>query len=317
MKYSNAVVTMAQNTIDERRSAAESERRRRVKEIEARIPEIERINAELARSVTDISNAAAGGNAFSAISKIAEKNIAAQEKIQNLLRANGYPEDYLTCHYTCRKCDDTGFVDGIRCSCFDELLRKYAVEELNRNCRIKLRDFNDFDLKYYEGDDRDFMMKTLDMCKRYAAKFSRNSDSILFLGGTGLGKTFLSSAIANEVIQRGYNVAYDSISNFLKKIEDESFGRATGDTLEILLSADLVILDDLGAEFRSSFNDSSIYSIINSRINYRLPTIISSNLSFIEIDERYNERIVSRLNGDYIPITLRGKDIRYQKRMSN
>ena len=137
-------------------------------------------------------------------------------------------------------------------------------------------------------------------------------------GKTGLGKTHLSLSIANEVLKKGYNVLYDSAMNYLNQIEKEHFGRDISgkDTLSVLLTADLLILDDFGTEFEKSFYVSVIYNIINTRLNRGLPTIISTNLYHEEILEKYGERIFSRLFTVYKSMEFVGTDIRLIKRKS-
>ena len=135
------------------------------------------------------------------------------------------------------------------------------------------------------------------------------------LGNTGLGKTHLSLSIANEVLSKGYSVIYDSIINILHKIENEHFGRdKTNDTLSLINETELLILDDLGTEYSSSFYVSTIYNIINTRLNASKSTIISTNLSLAEIGDRYDERIVSRITTMYNCMTFAGNDVRYQKK---
>lgn len=316
MKYDSKALSRAQAEIEERRTAAISQRKKRIEEIESRFPEIARVNKILSGTVTEIAQAMTETNVGEIIGKIADKNLEAQKERRQLLVSFGYPEDYLDIHYICDKCGDTGFLDGNRCSCLETLARKYSIEQLHKDCHIALNDFSQFKLDFYPEENRQEMKTILDMCINYAESFSSKSDMMFFIGGTGLGKTFLSSAIAKRVMERGFSVAYDSLSNFLRKIEQEHYGRSEGDTVNMLLSADLVILDDIGSEFRSGFNDAQIYDIINSRINYRLPTIVSTNLSYKELNSRYNERIVSRLLGMFIPVEFRGRDIRLKKRMS-
>ncbi len=316
MKYDSKALSRAQAEIEERRTAAISQRKKRIEEIESRFPEIARVNKILSGTVTEIAQAMTETNVGEIIGKIADKNLEAQKERRQLLVSFGYPEDYLDIHYICDKCGDTGFLDGNRCSCLETLARKYSIEQLHKDCHIALNDFSQFKLDFYPEENRQEMKAILDMCINYAESFSSKSDMMFFIGGTGLGKTFLSSAIAKRVMERGFSVAYDSLSNFLRKIEQEHYGRSEGDTVNMLLSADLVILDDIGSEFRSGFNDAQIYDIINSRINYRLPTIVSTNLSYKELNSRYNERIVSRLLGMFIPVEFRGRDIRLKKRMS-
>lgn len=323
MRYTTSAYDKASDELSQRRRQAEELHRRRIAEVESKCPEIIRVNNKLANVKSELYNAINSGTEglSERIEKIRKENLKAQETLKEFLKAYDYAENYLSVPYTCNKCDDTGFKDGIRCECFEDLLRKYSVNELRDTCRVKLNDFSEFDLSFYSEhgsgrkSERDIMSNVLSYCKEYAKKFDKTSDSLLLIGNTGLGKTLLSSAIAQEVINSGFSVAYDSISNFLRIIEDEHFGRSQGSTMELLLSADLVILDDLGSEFSTPFNASTLYEIINSRINYGLPTIVSTNFSMKELNEHYNERIFSRLTGLFIPVQFVGKDIRLQKKM--
>lgn len=133
-----------------------------------------------------------------------------------------------------------------------------------------------------------------------------------FYGRTGLGKTHLSLAIANEVIKKGYSVVYGSLINFLNKIKDEQFDRDDGsvDTENMLIEADLLILDDMGTENPTAFKNAVLYNIINSRLCRGVPTIISSNLSLAEIRDTYPESLASRIIGTYEKVNFKGDDIR-------
>ena len=138
-------------------------------------------------------------------------------------------------------------------------------------------------------------------------------------GKTGRGKTHLSLAIANRVLQNGYNVLYDSAINFLRQVEKEHFGRggSNDDTLDTLLSCDLLILDDLGTEFHKQFYQSTVYNIINTRMNRDLPTIISTNLNHNEISALYDERITSRIYTTYTCLHFVGQDVRVREKSKN
>ena len=156
------------------------------------------------------------------------------------------------------------------------------------------------------------MEKILNFCKAYASRFSSSSDNLFMQGATGLGKTHLSLAIANTLINRGHNVIYTSTPNIISKLEKEHFNHTFQDeeTEKHLIDCDLLILDDLGTEFQTSFSNATIYNIINSRIMYQKPTIISTNLSVKEIQAAYSKRLVSRIMGNYKRLFFLGNDIR-------
>ncbi|MBQ6570049.1 MAG: ATP-binding protein, partial [Clostridia bacterium] len=192
-------------------------------------------------------------------------------------------------------------------------------EKLNEQSPLKLSSFDDIDINYYPADGagaispRKRMESIIGFCKKYAEDFSLSSQSLLFMGATGLGKTHLSLAIADVVTKKGFGVVYGSAQGFLNQLEQEHFGKnnAQGDEYRtMLLDCDLLILDDLGSEFSTSFTVSSIYDIINTRILSGKPTIISTNLTLAEIEDRYSERILSRLCGCYKVFKFDGSDIR-------
>lgn len=325
MKYSEKAFDKAAAVLEERRKKAEIEQQKRVEEISLAAPEIEILQRNLKKTGFELIKLIMQGGEDTKIlvERIKEKNLSTQQTIEELLEAIKGDRHYLDVHYYCEKCKDYGYSEGKRCSCMEELLKKFTTQELNENCLIELHDFDEFSLDYYEkSNDGSFssydkMYQNFEYCKDYAENFTVKSPSLFFFGKTGLGKTFLSSCIAKALFDKDFNVAFGSLIDFLRKIETEHFGKSEGNTLDILVNADIVILDDLGSEFQTSFTESVVYDIINSRINRCKPTIISTNLSYNELDKKYNERIVSRLTGCFVPISFVGKDIRHIKLMRN
>ncbi|MBR4622220.1 MAG: ATP-binding protein [Ruminococcus sp.] len=320
-KYSEKAFDKAEAELSRRRKTAEDSLNEKKLRIEAQYPEIRKLNSQLEKtSYTLMKTILAGGSDVKEkIAALKQENFAAQEQLSQLLQAFTGEADYLDPVYTCPDCCDTGYVNGIRCHCFKELLKKYSAEELCSTGGIAVNDFAQFRLDVYDGtggenSPREKMSQVFRYCRSYAEDFSDRSPSLLFIGKTGLGKTFVSSCIAKTVLENGHSVVFGSLIGFLRKIEDEHFGRAEGDTNSLLADCDLLILDDLGSEFRTSFSESALYEMINSRINLGKPTIISTNLNMSELNERYNDRIISRLMGCFDPIMFYGKDIRPQLR---
>lgn len=307
--------------INNRRVEAKTENDKRYAEIEKKVPEIAEINRMLSHTSIEIVKAITSGkNVQGQLKALEVKNLQAQNMITQLLLSNGYSEDYLDMAYSCHRCSDTGFYEGKRCSCLEDLAGKLAVQELNQSSPLKLCSFETFDLSYFKGiqtnDDSDCyttMSNNLSYCQRYVSTFSSESRNLFISGKTGLGKTHLSLAIAEKLLTRGWNVLYDSTINYLTKIESEYYGRTDGDTLSVLMEADLLILDDLGSEYDKPFYTSTIYNIINTRLNKGIPTIISTNLNPAEIEARYEPRIVSRLLTMYDYLKFTGKDVRQIK----
>ena len=320
---SSEISRMAILEIEKRRLTAENQALNRKAEITAKLPQLAEIERALTQTASELSKAIISGKGGSSaeFAKIRDNSLQAQEMIRKILVSNGYPEDYLETKYTCPDCADTGFTENGRCKCFKALIKEISAKELNRTANMPYADFEHFRLDYYSGvvidgvDCHEKMSQTLNFCIQYAANFSPISESILMIGRTGTGKTHLSLSIAKRVMEMGYTVVYGSVVNFLASIEKEHFGRVTddSDTMSVLLDCDLLILDDLGSEHHTAFYESTLYNIINSRINMGKPVIISCNLSGGELSAVYNERIVSRLTCTYTILPFYGKDIRQQK----
>lgn len=322
MAYNKHFYEQAENEIKHRRLSSENALDARIKEAERLIPEIAEIRTQLSQTSIELSKLIIRRekNFRANFEKIKEQNLQGQQMIKKLLAAHGLPEDYLEPTYFCELCHDTGFKDDARCECFKKLLNKFAVDALNTAANMPECDFEHFSLSYYDSDPdcRRKMEENLTFCKDYASSFSQSSTSLFFLGKTGVGKTHMSLSIAKKVAEQGYTVAYGSIINYLRTLEREHFGRAENsetDTMQILTAADLLILDDLGSEFRTHFSEPALYNIINSRINLGLPTIISSNLSAEELQNTYNDRIISRIFGVFTTLMFVGDDIRTIKRL--
>lgn len=330
MAYSTEIYEKALAEIKKRRNDAEYEASQHKQELTEKYPEFAFIESELAKTGKEILGV------FALPKDLAEKKLMAIRKknaeIRNsrteLLKSMGLPENYLDVNYTCKKCEDRGFIEerndekGVSygtkyCTCHLELLKKLASEKMSKSTPLELSSFEEFNLDYYSKKEVDGespykeMQRVYKSCISYAENFDLDSQSLYFFGRTGLGKTHLSLAIANEAIKKGYNVIYGSVISFLNKMEREKFGRAeTFETEDILIDADLLILDDLGAEFQTAFTTSAIYNLINSRIARGVPTIISSNLSIKEFKERYPESVASRIIGNFATVEFIGSDIR-------
>ena len=255
------------------------------------------------------------------VESLSAKNLEAQRERSELLTKNGYPEDYLEPQYLCKKCNDTGIFENKLCSCHLDLLKKISMSEYSCSSVLAVSTFDTFDLKYYSTEKdknfgyspREYMEASVDFLKSYSENFNKNSGSFFFTGGTGLGKTHLSLAVMNKVTEKGYSVFYGSADNIIKQMEKERFGRSNGDIEEEIENADLLIIDDLGTEFRTAFSETAVYQLINNAILNSKPMIISSNLSITELEERYGQRVVSRLNSFEV-INFIGTDIRQIKK---
>ena len=233
-----------------------------------------------------------------------------------LLKKAGIPE----AEFDCDICKDTGFVNGKYCECVKRAAAKMLIEELSKVAPVDECRFENFDLNYYSGTETETgnpkkrMTEILKLCREYVINFNpSSSQSLLFLGNTGLGKTHLSLAIAYELILKGFDVIYGSAYNLFAKMESEHFGEHSDKSYIAAVGCDLLIIDDLGGEFVSPYIESLVYNIINTRLLARKPTIINTNLSMADINRIYTPRVASRLLGDYTARRFLGNDIRQQK----
>jgi DNA replication protein len=328
MAYSREVYEKAKFLLDSYHRQAVGENDERRKAFIAANPEYGELEREIARTAIRLTRVMLSGqkDISETVTEIREGNLAMQRRQLDILRANGCPDDYLEPKFHCEKCRDTGFIDGRMCGCFKDILRKTAYEELNRTTPLELCSFQSFSLDFYPEkaansnlSPRALMDRVKKRCWDYANSFSLNSYNILFQGGVGLGKTHLSLAIAGRVISKGYGVLYGSAQNFFSTIENEHFGRGEDKqyTLDLIKSCDLLILDDVGTEFITPFTTAVFYDIINTRLLKRRPTIISTNLSIDGLKARYDDRITSRLSGNYTRIQFFGSDVRIELKRKN
>lgn len=347
MSYSKEIFDTARRSLAARRSTAEQEQALRKSALYEQVPRLAAIERELAQTALSLiktvsagaaqsarngsaadggasggDDTAAGGT-FGRIASLKEKNQLLQRERAQVLSDMGLPADYLDVRYTCPRCKDTGYLEYGRCACFEQLLREEACAQLNRQSPLTLCSFDNFDVALQEDtpdahgiSPRERAQTILDYCKQYAAAFSPDSPSILMVGKTGLGKTHLSLAIAQAVIYNGYGVVYQTAQNIADMLQRDYFGREqnASEPIETLGNCDLLIIDDLGTEFLSSFTQAAFFNLINNRILAHKPTILNTNLDIAEMESRYSERMVSRLFGGFKILSFSGRDIRLVKR---
>lgn len=239
---------------------------------------------------------------------------------KQLLREHGYPEDYLHPGYTCTDCQDTGYVHGKKCHCFKQMEITLLYEQSNIQEIIAKENFSTLSYQYYEGEDLTRFQNAVNICKNFVTGFHNNYQNILLYGMVGTGKSFLSGCIAKELLSQGYSVVYFSANSLFENLSRYAFDTKSKEALynftKDLYNCDLVIIDDLGTEVTNNFVASQLFSLLNERHLRQKSTIISTNLNLVEVQERYSERIFSRITSNYSICKLTGKDIRLQRRIS-
>ena len=218
-------------------------------EVHAALPEIAEIDRTLAATGLKIFEATVRGDQ-NEIAKIKEENAALQAKRAELLEIAGFGRDYTEIKYECEKCGDTGTVGQSMCICMRKKLIEAGFESSGMSDLIKKQSFDNFSLDYYKKNPDNYkrMKAIYDILKAYAESFDpKTSGNIAMIGGTGLGKTHLSSAIAGVVIEKGNDVYYTSSTNMFADFEEKRFGSSaaydtTGDVSQYF-TCDLLIID--------------------------------------------------------------------------
>jgi DNA replication protein DnaC len=323
MAYSAEVVQRARERLAQAKADRESENLRHLAEAYRRVPRLKEIDLRLRQTMAKAAQAvfASGGDVQQAMAQAKNENLALQMERQELIAANfepGYLDDEPICEY----CGGTGYIGSSMCECLRELCRQEQKRELTF-LNVGKESFEQFRLEYYPDridprqgvNIRSVMEKTFQTCRRYAFDFTERSENLLFSGGTGLGKTFLSACIARTVADRGYSVCYETASHLFTKLERAKFNgdeEARRDS-EKFTACDLLIVDDLGTEMGGQFTTSALYGLINDRILAGKATIISTNLNSEDLEKRYSAAIASRLRGNFRRIAFMGEDIRLKK----
>lgn len=292
---------------------------KRKEELYGKIAELREIDSALASlSAEMVAAVLRGGNVRENAEKIRDQALSLKAARDALLVQNGYPADYTDIKHECEKCGDTGFVGVKVCSCMKRRLIMAEYESSGIGRLMETQSFDTFDLSYYKGSVD--MERVFGACRDYAVKFDpKSSPNLLFIGRTGLGKTHLSTSIAKAVIDKAYDVKYETAQNIFSDFEYDRFNRSyseePGARTGKYFQCELLIIDDLGAEMTNSFTVSCLYNLINTRVNSGLPMIINTNLDADELNKRYSDRVTSRLLGGFTIMRFTGTDIRQQKLM--
>lgn len=284
-------------------------------------PEIEALDRQIRGVGLKLMQVAMeGGDVSAKVAEVRRENEELRRQRAALMVANGFPADYTEVKYDCPACADSGFVEGKMCLCMKKKLATAAMESSGMADLVKTQSFENFSLEYYQDDPAALrrMEQILRKMKEYATAFDpAESGNLVLFGGTGLGKTHLSSALAKVIMERGYDVFYATAVTLLSDFEYQRFGNGMGEPsgrdTDRYFDCDLLIIDDLGTEMVNQFTTSVLYNIINTRLTRHKPTIISTNLTQGEFRERYWDRITSRVLGEYTVLPFLGQDIRAQR----
>lgn len=333
MSYDAAIVQRASARLARRKEIRERRRWDLEQELYRRQPRLRELDRAIGGTMAELAGLAISGKPIQAdgpeIADIRRRNLELQAQRAELLHTLGYAPDALDPTPACTRCRDSGWAGAEMCTCLKELCAQEQMKALT--ALLNLTDEQNFDrlrLDVYsdqpwEGkrSPRENMKRVVTVCEGFARRFPDYPlHNLLLSGGTGLGKTFLSGCIAREVSGRGYSVVYDTAISLFSTFEAKKFSRDLGqerqarDDTRRYLNCDLLILDDLGSELTTPLAQSTLYEVVNSRLQGGKHTIISTNLSMEQIGARYTPQVVSRLAGAYQELTFYGDDIRRMRR---
>jgi DNA replication protein DnaC len=248
-----------------------------------------------------------------------------EKELKELFTKYNIPPDYAKPRYSCSDCEDTGYVEYKRCHCFNQKIVDRYYGQSNLRPVLSRENFDMFVFDHYSPhkfeeqplSPRRNMEEIFKACLEYANNFDSHSDSLFFYGKSGLGKTFLSNCIAKDLLDRGRLVIYQTASNLIELLKEDKFDEGSDDAkerLESIFDCDLLIIDDLGTEYKTDFSQMELYNVINKRLISGKKMIISTNFSLENIYQTYAERITSRIFGNFTMHKFYGEDIRLKIR---
>jgi len=321
--YSVEVVRRARQKLADAKADKQSRYQQDLQTAYAQQPRLKQIDMQLRSSMAQAAQAAfmKGGDAQEQMEAIKNANLQLQKERRQILQTQ-FPEGFLDDSPICPHCGGSGYVGSAMCRCLQALCLQEQKQELALLTSGQER-FENFQLSYYpEQVDRNYgasprtiMQLNLKNCRKYADGFGQGSGNLLFVGNTGLGKTFLSACIANQVAEKGFSVAYETAPRLFSKLEKDRFSpdEQTKAQMDSLNSCDLLIIDDLGTELPGNFVTAALYNLVNDRLLSGKSMIVSTNLNVEEIARRYSPQIASRLQGHFQAMTFVGEDIRVLK----
>lgn len=323
MAYSAEVVKRARARLAQAKEDRESENRQHLALAYKQVPRIREIDMQLRQTMAKAAQAAflQGSDGREQLDRVRRENLELQAEREALVRER-FEEGFLDDSPICDICGGSGYVGTNMCQCLSELCRQEQKREVSILSGSR-ETFNQFRLEYYPektdpkygASPRAIMERNFKICRTYALTFAPSAGNLLFVGGTGLGKTFLSACIARAVADRGYSVVYETAGHLFGKLEQAKFSPSEENRREAarFTDCDLLILDDLGTEMPGQFVTAALYGLVNDRMLSGKPMVVSTNLNVDEMSRRYSPQIASRLHGGFQRLTFVGEDIRVLK----
>ncbi|MGL4760110.1 MAG: ATP-binding protein [Sarcina sp.] len=294
----------------------------RVDQIKKLYPEIIELDSKIGSLCVQVSLMAIRKSA----NKEAEMN-KARDFIEDLrtqkceaLVSHGYPIDYLNLYYHCKKCKDTGYIEIKKCSCYQRHLVNIYYKKSDIAQLLRDNNFSNFTLAHYRANKLDnerispkenIQMIVNNIQENYLDNFDAHDRNLLFTGNPGTGKSFLSQCIAKDLLDKGFLVVYRTADELLSDLKEIKF-KNNYEIENLLVNCDLLIIDDLGTEQITDFTISELFTFLNKKLLKQKKMLVSTNLSSEALQSNYDERIYSRLMGNFTTLPFFGDDVRLE-----
>ena len=289
----------------------------------SKIPRLKEIDEELVKLGIDITKTILSKpeNSDILVKELQSRQLDLKIEKAEILTSNNYPKDYLNMKYDCNICKDTGFADNKKCSCYIQKEINHLYVQSDLGDIMKKENFEQFRWEYYSDEiidnnisPKENMKLIYKKCVDFVKDFDDINTNMLFIGRPGLGKTFLCSSIAKDLLDAGKSVIYKTVSDLIDIVRKYKFDfdneEINEQYLDEIYNCDLLIIDDLGTELSTQFSNLVLYSILNKRIQNNKKMIISTNLDIGEFTKIYSDRITSRIFGCFDTLEFLGEDIR-------
>lgn len=304
---------------------------KRKKELYLSNPKLQEIDDKLSNISINSAKLILQNNSKETLDNLKKEIESLKQEKKKLLKSINVSEDYLLPKFDCAICKDTGYViensKTTMCNCLKQNIYNIEYNQKSENI-IKNDTFDNFDINLFSNEinekkynsnisPRENILDIKTAALNFINTFENgNTKNLIFSGNTGLGKTFISNCIVNNLLEKGKTVMYQTAPVMLDNLIADLFAKPENQTglSNNLLTVDLLVIDDLGTETLNSMKFTELYKIINTRLlSEKTKTIISTNLDLKGLFKTYDERLVSRFIGYYDIYRFYGDDIRLKK----
>ena len=313
-----------------KRDKAESDLELRKNDVYSQIPEFKKLDDEISKVGLQLAKLVLQNpsNKENIILESKKKMDELKSQKKELLTKYKVPNGYLEIQHDCNICKDKGFLDnGHKCNCLKQEIINEAYKMSNISRMLEKENFTTLDTSIFSSEKdpesnispQQNMLQIVSICESFILDFDKdNGENLLFYGDTVLGKTFMCNCIAKSLLDKGHLVIYQTAFKMFEIIEDYKFKNADShiskENYENLFDCDLLIIDDLGTELTNSFTNSELFNILNTRLLSGKKTIISTNLSPMQLGSNYAQRIFSRIFDRFKMVKFIGKDLRWESK---